>query len=279
MDSKKYREEILCILVGSILYGVGLSLFLTPCAVILGGASGIAITLNRFVPVPIGFCVLILNLPLLFLSVRVTGVRGVLRTAIGVAVTSLTTDVIALLPPCTDDALLGAVFGGAILGIGTGIMLSRGYTTGGSDLAAYLIHLKIPRLRVGRTVMLIDGVIVVGAAIVAGDFSGILYSIFAVAACTVSIDLVMGGLDRAKLSLIVSEHYAEIGDAITGEMGRGVTMLNGQGWYTKAERRVVMCVLKQREVFALKELVREIDPNAFMTITDAAEVLGDGFDR
>ncbi len=278
MHRKSLYEDILAAGAGCALFGIGLSLFLTPCGVILGGASGIAVLIHRYIPLPVGAGIILVNLPLLIFSVRLTGWRGMARTILGVLAASLSTDIWAALPAATDDPLLGAVFGGAIMGAGGALMLPRGVTTGGTDLAAYLICKKQKRIKFGTVIMLIDAVIVSGAAVLSGNFSGIIYSAAAITAYSVALDAVMGSLGRAKLSLIISEKHEEIGNAITRDISRGVTVLNGRGWFTGTERAVILCVVKRSELFALKTLVRTVDPAAFLIISDAAQVLGHGFE-
>ena len=278
MQRKTLYDDILAAGVGCVLFGIGLSLFLTPCGVILGGASGIAVLIHNYIPLPVGAGILLVNLPLLFFSVRITGWRGMMRTVLGILASSISTDIWALLPAAADDPLLGAVFGGAIMGAGGALMLPRGFTTGGTDLAAYLICKKRKRYRTGTVIMLIDTVIVSGAAVLSGSFSGILYSAAAITAYSVALDAVMGSMGRAKLSLIISAKHAEIGNAITREICRGVTVLNGRGWFTGTEKSVILCVVKRSELYALKSLVRAVDPEAFLIISDAAQVLGQGFE-
>ena len=279
MNKKTLLTEIGTVVVGSALFGASLSLFLTPCGVVMGGASGLSVTINHFVRLPVGLCIFLLNLPLLLLNIRITGIKHMSRTIIAVAATSLFTDLLSFLPAATDDPLLGAFCGGALMGGSSAIMLMRGYTTGGSDLAAYLIHHQIRRVKVGTAVLVIDAIIVLGSAIALRRFDGIIYSISAVIAYSVALDAVMNGLGRAKLAMIISDRYAEIGDAITKNISRGATVLRGIGWYTGVNRNVVMCVMKRSELFALKKLVNEIDPNAFVIVSDAAEVLGSGFEK
>lgn len=278
MNRKSLYDDILAVGAGCALFGIGLSLFLTPCGVILGGASGIAVLIHRYIPLPVGMGIILVNLPLLLFSVRITGWRGMTRTVLGVLAASVSTDIWALLPAAVDDPLLGAVFGGAIMGAGGALMLPRGVTTGGTDLAAYLICKKWKRCKVGTAILLIDTVIVSGAAVLSGNFSGIIHSAAAITAYSVALDTVMGSMGRAKLSLIISEKHVEIGDAITRDICRGVTVLNGRGWFTGADRSVILCVVKRSELFALKSLVRAVDPAAFLIISDAAQVLGQGFE-
>ena len=143
MNRKAILKDAGLVIIGSILYGAALAIFLTPRNIVMGGASGISVTIHALTKMPVGIGILLLNIPLLLLNVRVCGGRGMARTIIGVFATSIFTDLLEFLPPASEDALLSAFCGGAMMGAGAGIMLPRGFTTGGSDLAAYLINRKI----------------------------------------------------------------------------------------------------------------------------------------
>ena len=277
MNRKTYLQDIPALFGGSILFGIALSVFLTPCDVILGGAGGIAVLLHRYFALPVGIGILLLNLPLFALSVRMLGFAGLTRTALCVASTAICADLLARFPAATADPLVGGVCGGIVMGAGSALMLMRGYTTGGSELAAHLICRKAPQFRVGSVILCIDTVIVVGAAVLQGDYAGILYSAAAITAYSASLDAVMSGLGKSKLSLIITAHGGAIGNAVAAELHRGITVLNGKGFYTGEGRDVLLCVVKRTEIYALKTIVRREDPAAFLIITDAAQVLGHGF--
>ena len=279
MRTKSVFIELGTVLTGSVLFALSLAFFLTPCGIVTGGATGIAVTAHELLGLPVGLGILIVNAPLVLLNIKFEGVKGMTRTVIGIAATSVFTDLLAFFPTASAEPMLSAICGGAMMGAGAGIMLMRGYTTGGSDLAAYLIRHRVRRIPVGTLILMIDAVIILGAALLKWRFDGILYSVAATIAYSFSIDAVMNGMGRAKLSLIISDRYAEIGDAITQKISRGATVLRGIGWYTGVNKNVVMCVMKRSELFALQKLVKEIDPEAFMIITDAAEVIGSGFSK
>jgi len=274
MLQKILREDGFPLLLGSGLYGLALGLFLTPHEIVLGGAGGLAVTLRHFLPLPVGVWILLLNLPLLIWAVSVVGLRGMLRTILGVAATSASTDLLALLPSLQLEPLMAALFGGAILGAGTGILLPRGFTTGGSDLAAYLWNKQNPRRRLSTTILFIDASIVLGSAAALRNYAGLLHSAAAIASFTAALDAVTRSIGRAKLAIIISRKGEEIGDAAAKKINRGVTILRGLGWYSKEEVPVLLCAVKQTELYTLKELVRFVDEDAFLIVTDAFEVLG-----
>lgn len=279
MLKKSLFWEIGTVLSGSALFALSLAFFFTPAGIVTGGATGISVTAHELIGLPVGLGILLVNAPLVLLHVRDSGLRGMSRTMIGILSTSVMTDLLSFFPAASAEPLLSAICGGAMMGAGAGVMLMRGYTTGGSDLAAYLIHRRIRRMPVGTLILIIDAVIVAGAALIRWQFDGILYSVAATIAYSFALDAVMNGLGRAKLSLIISDRYAEIGDMITQRISRGATVLRGIGWYTGVNRNVVLCVLKRSELFTLEKLVKEIDPKAFMIVTNAAEVLGSGFNN
>lgn len=279
MNRKALLKDTALVIIGSILYGAALAIFLTPRNIVMGGASGISVTIHALTQLPVGVGILLLNIPLLLLNIRVCGWRGMSRTIIGVFATSIFTDLLEFLPPASEDALLSAFCGGAMMGAGAGIMLPRGFTTGGTDLAAYLINRKIKKWSVGSILLTLDAIIIVGSAIVLKNYGGIIHSVAAALAYSMALNAVMDGMGRAKLSFIVSDHYEQISNVIMEKINRGATVLHGKGWYTGKDKTVVMCVTKRSELYMLEQTVHEIDPNAFMIISDAAQVLGAGFEE
>jgi len=271
-------KDAAAVAAGSILFALAFALFFSPCGIVLGGAGGLAVTLHRLFSLPVGTGILLINLPLLFLSLFITRVRGLARTLIGVISTSVCTDLLSFLPAASREPMLAAVFGGLLMGISCAVLLPRGYTTGGTDLAAYMICRKFPRLRMSTVILSLDSLIVISSAALLQDFSGIFTSAAAIIACIFSLNFVSSGLRRAGLALIISSEHTRIASEITKKMNRGATLLRGTGCYTGEERPTVLCVVKRSEIYRLKNLVRELDPSAFLIIADAAEVLGHGFE-
>ncbi len=265
---------------GAILFGVAMNMFLSPGKIVMGGITGISATINYMFPsIPIGVMIMLMNIPLLFFNMRVVGVRAMLKTVAGIAVSSVMIDLLTFLPVTLDDPFLCALLGGAILGSGAGLMLTRGFTTGGSDLTAFLLKRKIRNLTTGRIILLIDVIVVVGSALVMKNYEGIIYSAISIFAYSVSIDAVMGGAERAKLAFIVSSDHKKVAAAISNELNRGITVLHGNGWYTGEDKEILMCVVKRHEEYLIKKVVEKEDPTAFMILSDATEVLGMGFKR
>ncbi len=281
LKSKKWSElfsDVFFLIAGSVLFGVGLNLFLEPGEVVLGGMTGISTTINFFLPVlPIGVGIILLNIPLLIVNLRADGWHAMAKTILGIVVSSVAVDTIFFLPVTMTDPLLCALFGGAVMGAGTGIMLTRGFNTGGTDLAAILLRRIFPRISTGRIILALDFVIVSVSALLTRRPAGLLYSCICVVAYMVVIDFVLGGMDRAKLALIISDRSDEVAAEISRVLDRGLTILHGTGWYTKTDKEVLLCVVKRQQLYDLKKLVKETDREAFLVLADASEVLGKRF--
>ncbi len=273
--------EILYIIFGSITYGLAVVLFLGPSGTVMGGATGIATTVNILFPdIPIGMMILVANIPVLLVGLFLYGWRMLWRVVVAVLATSTSTDLLELLPiSMTNDPLLSAIMGGLLLGAGGGILLARGYNTGGSDLAGVMIKQKlIKSVSTGRVIFALDLVIIIGSAILTHNFNAIFYSIVATYSYSFALDYIIDGNKSAKMTIIVSDKFEELADAISTELDRGVTILHGLGWYSRRNKDVILCVFKPHELYRAKIIVKSVDPKAFMILTDAKEVMGEGFD-
>lgn len=263
---------------GAALFGISMNMFLAPGDVVMGGATGIATTVNYiFDSIPIGILILVINIPLLALNLHRLGVLETLKTLAGIVVSSAAIDLMTFLPVTLNDPLLCAVLGGVTMGAGAGLMLSRGFSTGGSDLAAMMLQKRIKSMTTGRILLIIDAVIVISSAFVMRNYETVIYSAVSIFSYSTALDAVMNGSEREKLALIISDKYGEIADEVSAQLDRGVTVVHAGGWYSKEDKEVLMCVVKRREGYILKNLVEKIDPDAFMVMADATEVLGEGF--
>ena len=261
----------------SAVFGIGFNIFLIPHEIVLGGATGIATVLRVLFGLPVGLVTIAVNFPLLVFYAASFGIRRIGSALGGILATSVAVDLFAVLPAITDDKFVAAIFGGAVMGVGVGMLLRIGVTTGGSDLAAYIIHEKKRSVSVGGAVLVIDGTIIVGAAIALGSFDGLVYSIVTAVVYSLTIDRTVIGANRARLVFVMCADPDRLSGRILDELERGVTVLYGKGGYTDADRPVLMCAVKSRELYRLKRLINDSDPSAFMIITDATEVLGEGF--
>ena len=273
-------SELFAFFGGAALFGVSMNMFLSPGGVVMGGATGIATVIN-FIndKAPIGVLIIAMNVPLLLMNIKISGFRSMIHTVLGIALSSVAIDLMTFLPHTMEDPLLCAILGGVTMGTGAGLMLTRGFTTGGSDLAAVLLKRKFRRLSTGRLILIIDVIVVVGAALVMHSFESVIYSSVSIFAYSVALDAVMGGAEKAKMAIIISEKHAELAALVSEKLERGVTLLHGGGWYTKQDKEVIMCVVKRNEEFNLKQIVESVDRDAFMIFCDASQVLGEGFGK
>lgn len=265
------------IVLGCIIGGAAYPLFLTPCNIAPGGLTGVGMILNYLFGLPIGTTSLLLNIPLFIIGFRTIGQIFVIRSLAATVLFSVAIDV--LNPSAlTSDPMLGAIFGGALLGVGLGLILRGGATTGGTDMMAKMVHQKLTFISTGMVLMLIDCVVVIFAAV----YIGTTEALFAMVCIVVNgkiIDMVMLGLSKNKACFVMSDQWESISQHILNDMDRGATQLSARGAYSGRERPVLLCVLPPQEVARFKEIVRKEDEHAFMFITEAHEALGEGFDK
>ena len=271
--------EVVTVIFASVLFGISMNAFLVHSGLIIGGATGIATVVNYLFRIPIGIVVIAVNLPLLIINVRQHGLRSMMKTILGTVVSSVAIDVFSFVPAMSDDMLLCALAGGGGMGVGAGIMFIRGFTTGGGDLCASMINRRAPRFSPGRLILIIDATIIVAAAILMRKYEILIYCLAASASYGLAVDFVINGAFICRSVFIISDMHEKIADRIIHELDRGVTVLEGEGWYTKEPRKVLLCVVRRREEFSLRKLVAEIDPNAFIILSSGAEVIGHGFER
>lgn len=265
------------ILLGCVVGAAAYPWFLTPNHIAPGGITGIGTVLNYLFGWPVGTTSLIMNIPLFLIGYRSMGKGFAFRSLVATILLSLFIDLLPL-KPMTDDPLLGSIFGGVLLGVGLGFVLKGGATTGGTDMAARVVHNHIPHLSVGLILFFIDCMVV----LLAGFQIEIKYALYAFICLYVSskmIDMVMEGLTTEKACYISSLNWDAIRLALMEELGRGVTLISAKGGFRGEERPMVLCIVSAQELSRLKAIVRREDPAAFVYISDAHEVLGEGFRR
>jgi uncharacterized membrane-anchored protein YitT (DUF2179 family) len=288
--SKKWFKDYLFILVGSFILAAGFVYFVSPHKIVPGGVYGIAIVVHyltegvfSFWPegIPIGLFGLILNIPLTIAGIKILGPRFGVKTVIGFVLTSVFMDGITYFRPngnipLVDDVLLSSVFGGVLIGFGLGLIFKSRATSGGSDIIAMIIA-KYTKLQLGKLMIYVDSVIVLLALFAFQDWHIPLYSWVVIYISGRAIDMTLEGADYNKALLIISNKHAEIKHKLLHDLERGGTYLSGEGMYTGEEKRIIYTVVSRREVAILEEYISKIDPDAFITIMDAKEILGEGF--
>ncbi|MGN0779788.1 MAG: YitT family protein [Aristaeellaceae bacterium] len=265
------------IVLGCLIGGAAYPAFLTPNNIAPGGLTGVATILNYLFTVPVGMTSLLLNIPLFIVGWKAMGRVFVFRSLVATLLFSLSIDLLRL-QPVTMDPLLGTLFGGVLLGLGIGLILRGGATTGGTDMVARLVHKRLPFITVGAFLMMIDFVVVIAAGIFI-SMTDALYALICIFASSKVVDMVLTGLTSNKACFVISQKHEQVTQRILTEMDRGATLLTARGAYTGQERPVVLCVASRMEVARMKDIVREEDENAFMFITEAHEALGEGFAR
>ncbi len=281
LGNKAWRKETLIayaqIVLGCIIGGAAYPMFLVPNNIAPGGLTGVATVLNFLMGVPVGLTSMLMNIPLFILGYKAMGRVFVVRSFIATVLFSMAIDLIKV-PAVTMDPLLGTLYGGVLLGIGLGLILRGGATTGGTDMVARMVHSRFPFISVGMFLMMIDGLVVVLAGVCVGLNEG-LYAMIAIFVSSKLIDMVMAGLTQTRACYIITSATDAVTDRIMKEMDRGVTHLVAKGAYSGTARPVILCVLSSQEVVKLKDIVREEDEKAFMFITGAHEALGEGFSK
>lgn len=265
------------VLVGSAIIALAFNFFLLPNQIASGGVSGISTILLSVLGWEPAYVQWAFNIPLFIVGVILLGKKYGVKTLVGTIFLPLVVFFTKNIEPWTNDALLGALFGGISVGLGLGIVFRGNASTGGTDLAAQIIN-KYSGLTLGTCVVLIDGLIVIAAAIVF-DIERGLYALIGLYVTSKTIDLVQVGFGRSKTAMIITSKQEEVRAGILNKIDRGVTKLSAHGGFTDDERPVLMCVVDQREFTKLKQLVKALDPSAFVVVMDAAEVLGEGFKR
>lgn len=262
---------------GCAVYALCFNWFFQPNSIAMGGFTGLAQIINRLIPVfPVGMTVLVMNVPLLILGVRKQGVKLLVATLYATAVSSLMIDGLAMLYTFPAmDPLLACIYGGVLMGVSMALLLMMGGTTGGSDLAARLLKYRLRSVSIGRLCLFIDAAVVTLYAITFRSLNNALYGIISMYICSVAMDAVVYG-SNAKMAYIISSRSGEIARLLL-EMNLGVTLLDGRGGFSGDEKQVVLCAFKRSQIAPIKATVTEVDPNAFIIVCEAHEVLGEGF--
>ncbi len=272
--------NILKTALGCALFGVGFNLFLQPNGLNAGGISGLAMGISHLLNFgTVGALTILMNLPLFALSGLKIGKKFFLGSLVGMVFSSVAIDLFALLPIPSTEPLIGALYGGVLCGVGLGVVFAAGYSTGGSDIIVRLLKLKWRHVPIGTITTAFDLCVAVFTGIVYRDISRTLYSGVAIFITGFVIDSVVYRFDYSKVALIISGKYEEVAAAITQKLDRGATYLHGEGSYSGKPTKVVLTAVKRQQLAELKQLVVDVDPNAFIIVQEAHQVLGDGFSR
>lgn len=279
MLKKPQKSEILLIVAGALIFGIGTRCFIVPANIAPGGASGIALMLNYTFGLPVGMLTFGINIPLLFLAWNYINKEFAIKTAAACIICSFVLDVIItpFFPLYTGDRLLCSLFGGVLSGIGMGSIFLAGCTTGGSDIVGRLLQLKYPHISIGKALMLVDGILLTASIFVFQNIEAGLFGLISLFVQIKIIDGMIYGIDTGSMVTIVTANSDAIAQSIIGELGRSATILKGRGAYSQCENEVLLCVVRKSQFAALKKIIWRADPQAFMMVTETTEVFGEGF--
>lgn len=267
-------------IVGSTLFAVGFALFLEPNNISPGGVSGMAMVLIHVLGFgKVGTLTILINLPLFILGGMKIGKRFFFGSLLGMMLSSVLIDLLALVEMPPIDPVVAAIYGGVICGLGLGMVFICGASTGGSDILARLLKLRYRNVPIGQIAMMIDGIVAVMTGLAFQDITKALYTGITVFICGKALDMAVYRFDYSHVALIISTKYNEIAEGIIRKLDRGATFLHGEGSYSHKGTKVVLTAVKKRQITELKDLVMELDPNAFVIVQEAHQVLGDGFAR
>lgn len=281
MKNKKIIEVLknyFAIAFGTAISSFALDVFLRYTHIAPGGISALSVMINDAVPaLSVGAIMALINLPLFLTSFKMNK-DFFIKSIFGAVCYSVFVDIFAELPGLTDDLIIAAIFGGALMGLGFGIVFFVGGSSGGTDIAGWLIKRRFPNLRLSRAILILDVVVITLQGIVYGDITLCMYAAIAMFLSARVIDYVLeGSVVQGKTAYIISEKTEEISKRIIIELHRGVTALNGTGMYTGEEKKVMLTTVYRKQLPVLKKIIKGIDPTAFVIFTDVREVLGEGF--
>lgn len=274
---RKYIKEGIYIIIGCFFMAMGTSLFLLPNQLSSGGFAGISTIVYYLFGLPLGTTMLVLNIPLIILTIIRVGKETAIKGVLGTIVLSVFIDILEKFNPLTQDRLLACIYGGIFVGLGTAIVLKASASTGGTDLLSYIIRSFKPHYRASNLIVIVDTAIILLNVIFFKEIEIGLYSAIAIYLMGKMIDIVFEGIYFTKMMFIVSNKYKEIAQVIGEKLDRGSTGVYGKGMYTREKKMMLWCVASRGEVAKIKEIAHEIDPKAFIVISSAREVLGKGF--
>lgn len=274
---EKTIKKYVIITISALLNAIAISMFIDPNNLAPGGVTGIAIIISRFVSVETGTLIFALNIPILLFAIWQFGIRFTISTIYATMLISVFTNLLAPIGAATNDILLAALAGGVIYAVSIGMIMKVGTTTGGMDIIVKWLRMKLPYLKTGVLFFITDVIIVSVSGIVFWDIDAALYAGITVVVNSIVLDLVLYGRDEAKLLYIISDRPKEITERILTELDIGVTYIEGRGAYSGREKQVLMCVAKKQMSPRVEVIVKEEDADAFMVITSATEIFGEGY--
>lgn len=274
---KKTIKKYAVIVSGVILVALAISVFYTPNRIVNGGVSGIATILFHTFGIQPGVSFFIINIALLIVAWKFLGFAFVKDTIVGVALLSAFVQIFIYIPPVTSDIFLATVFGSALYGVGIGLTLIEGASTGGTDILGRLVQCLFPYVKIGSLLLIVDAIVIILSFCVFRTVDIALYGIIAVFLASFSINFLISKLNISKLAFVVTERGVEISDDLVSHSPRGVTIIDSVGGYTKEKRKVLLCALKENEIPEFQKRVLGLDDQAFIIFSESQQIVGNGF--
>ncbi|CEQ20333.1 membrane protein [[Clostridium] sordellii] len=282
MKEKGFRGfifESIGLVLGCIFMSIGINMFLKPYTIAPGGLSGLSMVIGKVTGLPMSIVMLVIGIPLIIFSVKILGIKNSIKTLIGMSVFSAILSITSYLSNVhvTEDVLLCSISGALCLGIGLGIILKMDASTGGTDLIALMLNKVFPNVPLSKFMVMLDGMVVISAGLASKNLETALYSGVALYIIVKLVDAIVSDFNYSKAFMIISNEPNVLRDGITREIKRGVTFLQGKGGYTNEDKNVLLVVVSKNEEVHLKKVIKNIDPSAFIIVSDVHEVLGEGF--
>lgn len=282
MKEKGFRGfifESIGLVLGCIFMSIGINMFLKPYTIAPGGLSGLSMVIGKVTGLPMSIVMLVIGIPLIVFSVKILGIKNSIKTLIGMSVFSAILSITSYLSNVhvTEDVLLCSISGALCLGIGLGIILKMDASTGGTDLIALMLNKVFPNVPLSKFMVMLDGMVVISAGLASKNLETALYSGVALYIIVKLVDAIVSDFNYSKAFMIISNEPNVLRDGITREIKRGVTFLQGKGGYTNEDKNVLLVVVSKNEEVHLKKVIKNIDPSAFIIVSDVHEVLGEGF--
>ncbi len=270
------------ITVASFIYALGLYSFTVPAQIAPGGVSGLFTAINYLTGFPIGLGTILINIPLLTAGFFIIGKGFIIKSIYATILSSVALDYIypvLMIPQYHGDRMLASLFGGVLIGAGIGLLYARGGSSGGTDIVCRLIKRRFPFIRIGMISLAIDFVIVVFSTFVFKEIESALYAIVSMYVLSIMIDRIVNGVSEGSFVFVITKKQKEVAKRILTDCDRGCTIVKAEGGYSSEDVGVIVCALRNNERYKLEDVTKEEDPNAFIVVTDATEVLGNGFER
>lgn len=273
----KVTRKYITIIIGVMFVAIAVSVFYTPNKIVSGGVSGISTIMYHTFGIAPGLSFALINVILLVLAMKFLGKAFVFDTILGAALLSIFVQLFTYIPPITDDVFLATIFGSVLYGIGIGLTLAEGASTGGTDILSRLFQCAFPHIKIGSLLLTVDASIILASLIVFKKFELALYGIIALFISSYAINWLITKLNISKLAFVVTDYGEEIAKHLVSNSPRGVTIINAIGAYTLTVKNVLICALKDNETEKFQKMILSIDEQAFIIFSESSQIVGNGF--